>query len=131
MDKKKILIESAFICLLLLFFCIGIGESSNVEHRREFELPPLSLSQKDLIMILQKIHNLINSANNDADSKRVKETLSISGSGITITQEGEPQIIDSMSDMDVSYSIDYEIPLFCQLSPLPGQTQRGKSLAKR
>lgn len=108
MNKKKILIKSALICLLLLFFCIGIGESSNVEYRIEFELPPLSLSQQDLIKILQKIHNLASSANKDIDSDRVEENLSLSGSGVTIKQKGEPQIISPMAGMDVANSVDYD-----------------------
>lgn len=107
MPKKLVMCKSALTILLLLTCFTGLGNCSNVKHGIEFKLSPLRLSQQDLISILRKVHNLVSEANKGSYNKSIQERFSISGSGITINEEGEPQFIGSFSSMDVANYVDY------------------------
>ena len=82
--------------LLLGFFATPVlGSGTTARHGLQFALAPLRLSQYDLLVILQRVHNLVRSANQTSEDRYVQENLAISGGGLTITLEGEPRFIDS------------------------------------
>jgi hypothetical protein len=95
------------VALSLGFVIHGFGEDGMVKHGIEFKIAPLKISQQDLIVIMKKVHSLVREANHAYDEPRVQESLSISGYGITITQEGEPQLSIPLASIDVADSVNY------------------------
>jgi hypothetical protein len=78
-----------------------------VKHGINFKLAPLKISQKDLLVILKKVHILIKSANQSSEEPYEREHLLISESGITFNQEGELDFSIPLSTINVAYAVNY------------------------
>ncbi|MGD8453850.1 MAG: hypothetical protein PVJ57_18705 [Phycisphaerae bacterium] len=66
---------------------------AQTEYSRREELPPVHISQADLIKLVQKVRTLVESANQSVDPERLKHAtsrLTISGGGREIAVDGEP-----------------------------------------
>ncbi len=103
--------RSAWISTTALAFMLAfipvLARPETVKQELKFTLPPLKLSQGDLLTILRGVHGIIRTANQASESANVQERLSISGDGTTITLDGDPRLSQPFAEIDIANSVVY------------------------
>ena len=86
----------------------GLSNGGEAIHRERIFIQTLRLSQQHLLEILTKVHSFIRPANLASEDWQVRETLSVSRSGKTITHEGEPTYFNFSTYPDFIDSVEYQ-----------------------